>query len=40
MSYSLHLTTTPDFTKLSSLETLNLEYCESLEEVHVSNRKV
>ncbi|KAL8090595.1 TMV resistance protein N-like [Apium graveolens] len=36
MSYSLDLTTTPDFTNLRSLVTLNLEGCKSLEEVHVS----
>ncbi|KAL8090680.1 hypothetical protein AgCh_039931 [Apium graveolens] len=36
MSYSLALTTTPDFTKLPFLETLNFGYCKSLEEVHIS----
>lgn len=36
MKHSLHLTTTPDFNNLPFLETLNLEYCESLEEVHIS----
>ena len=36
MSYSLDLTTTPDFTKLQHLETLNLEGCKSLQEVHIS----
>ncbi|KAL8090660.1 hypothetical protein AgCh_039915 [Apium graveolens] len=36
MSHSQHLTTTPDFTILPCLETLHLEYCESLEEVHMS----
>ncbi|XP_017235570.1 disease resistance protein RPV1 isoform X2 [Daucus carota subsp. sativus] len=33
---SLDLTCTPDFTILPFLENLNLEGCESLEEVHVS----
>ncbi|XP_074358260.1 disease resistance-like protein CSA1 [Apium graveolens] len=36
MPYSLELTTTPDFTKLPHLVTLNLEGCKSLEEVHIS----
>ncbi|XP_074359277.1 TMV resistance protein N-like isoform X2 [Apium graveolens] len=36
MSYSQDLTTTPDFTKFPCLETLNLNGCESLEEVHMS----
>nr|XP_017234827.1 PREDICTED: TMV resistance protein N-like [Daucus carota subsp. sativus] len=35
MSYS-HLSSTPDFTKFPSLETLNLEGCESLEEIDMS----
>lgn len=36
MSDSLHLTTTPDFTRLPCLETLNLRGCSSLLEVHIS----
>ncbi|XP_063938664.1 TMV resistance protein N-like [Daucus carota subsp. sativus] len=36
LSDSLELTTTPDFTKFPCLETLNLEGCKSLEEVHIS----
>lgn len=36
MKNSQYLTTTPDFTKLPCLDTLNLEGCESLEEVHKS----
>lgn len=36
MAYSKSLTTTPDFTKLPWLETLNFEWCVSLQEVHVS----
>lgn len=36
MSYSAQLTTIPDFTKLPSLKTLNLEYCTSLEELEIS----
>nr|XP_017233920.1 PREDICTED: TMV resistance protein N-like [Daucus carota subsp. sativus] len=36
MSYSEDLVTTPDFTTLSSLKTLNLKGCTSLEEVHIS----
>ncbi|XP_074359275.1 TMV resistance protein N-like isoform X2 [Apium graveolens] len=36
MSYSQDLITTPNFIKLPSLETLNLEYCNSLKEVHMS----
>ncbi|KAL8087615.1 hypothetical protein AgCh_037676 [Apium graveolens] len=36
MSHSKYLITTPDFTKLPCLETLDLELCESLEEVHMS----
>ncbi|XP_074357077.1 TMV resistance protein N-like [Apium graveolens] len=36
MSHSPYLTTTSDFTGLPCLETLNLEDCESLTEVHMS----
>lgn len=36
MSFSLDLTVTPDFTRLSRLETLNLKGCKSLRELHVS----
>ncbi|KAL8090584.1 hypothetical protein AgCh_039871 [Apium graveolens] len=36
MSYSQDLTSTPDFSNLPGLETLNLKRCESLEEVHIS----
>ncbi|XP_063943688.1 TMV resistance protein N isoform X3 [Daucus carota subsp. sativus] len=36
MSYSLDLSTTPDFSNLPCLENLNFEYCACLEEVHVS----
>ncbi|KAL8087619.1 hypothetical protein AgCh_037680 [Apium graveolens] len=36
MSGSQGLTTTPDFTKLPCLETLNFRGCESLEEAHIS----
>ncbi|WOH09196.1 hypothetical protein DCAR_0728651 [Daucus carota subsp. sativus] len=36
MSFSLDFTVTPDFTRLSRLETLNLKGCKSLRELHVS----
>ncbi|XP_074359467.1 uncharacterized protein LOC141698600 isoform X2 [Apium graveolens] len=36
MKRSLDLVTTPDFAKLPSLETLNLDGCERLEELHMS----
>ncbi|XP_074353201.1 TMV resistance protein N-like isoform X2 [Apium graveolens] len=36
MSYSLHLTKTPDFARTPYLESLNLEGCENLLEVHIS----
>ncbi|KAL1828015.1 hypothetical protein ACET3Z_006427 [Daucus carota] len=36
MSRSLDLTTTPDFTKLPCLETLDLHGCRSLEDIHTS----
>ncbi|KAL8090673.1 hypothetical protein AgCh_039925 [Apium graveolens] len=36
MSGSEDLTSTPDFTKLPCLQTLHLEGCKSLEEVHIS----
>ncbi|XP_074357227.1 TMV resistance protein N-like isoform X2 [Apium graveolens] len=36
MSSSPNLITTPDFTRLPVLETLNLRDCSSLEEVHIS----
>ncbi|KAL8090391.1 hypothetical protein AgCh_039750 [Apium graveolens] len=36
MSYSLDLTTSPDFTKFPFLETLNFECCKKLEKVHRS----
>ncbi|WOG95904.1 hypothetical protein DCAR_0415233 [Daucus carota subsp. sativus] len=36
MSYSLHLSATPDFTRTPYLETLILEGCENLVEVHIS----
>ncbi|XP_063943682.1 TMV resistance protein N-like isoform X2 [Daucus carota subsp. sativus] len=36
MAYSKNLITTPDFSKFPYLETLNLQFCESLEEIHMS----
>ncbi|KAL1804500.1 hypothetical protein ACET3Z_033147 [Daucus carota] len=36
MAASLDLTKTPDFTNFPCLETLNFDFCKSLEEVHIS----
>ncbi|XP_074355498.1 TMV resistance protein N-like [Apium graveolens] len=36
MSYSMNLSSTPDFTMLPSLETLKLVACKSLKEIHKS----